>query len=239
MLLGGLPPVCLQDAAAADLWLRDYVQTYLERDARQLAQVSDLIAFRTLTELAALRTAQVLNISSLGRDAKLSAATTGRYLHWLEASFLVRRIPPFLKNRSSRLIKAPKLYFTDSGLAAHLAGVQALERLAGDPLHGALLETYVVQNLFAIVETHLPGASLSYWHEQGRHEVDLVLETGRTVVAIEIKSSSRWSDGYLAGLKAFLARTPQCLAAILAYNGTRAVPLGEKLWAIPLGHFLA
>ena len=144
------------------------------------------------------------------------------------------------KNRSSRLIKAPKLYFTDSGVAAHLAQLRTTDKAAArDPLYGALLETWVLQNVSAICEAHLPEAQLSYWHEQGRHEVDLVIEHERKVYAIEIKAASRWSEADLSGLKAFLDRTPQCEAAILAYNGKSAVPLGKKLWALPLGHLVS
>jgi hypothetical protein len=239
VLTGGLPPVCLAPAGEAAEWFRGYVQTYVERDVRQLAQITDLVAFRTLAQLAALRTAQVLVISTLARDAKMNAATAGRYLDLLEASFVIRRLLPFLKNRSSRLIKSPKLYLTDSGLAAHLAGVTDLEPGRNDVIRGALFETYVAQNLAALVEAHLPGATLSYWHEQGRYEVDFVIESGRQVVAIEVKAATRWDEGDLGGLRAFVDRTPACAAAVLAYNGREAVKLDGKLYAIPLVHLLA
>lgn len=239
VLRGGLPPVCLGAPDAAGEWFRGYVQTYLERDLRQLAQVADLVSFRALAELAALRTGQVLVTSALARDAKLNAVTAGRYLDLLEASFVTRRLPPFLKNRSSRLVKSPKFHFTDSGLAAHLAGVRNLEPGCDERMRGALLETYVAQNLAALLEAHVPEAGLSYWHEQGRHEVDFVIETDRRVCAIEVKAGTQWGDQDLAGLRAFLERTPACESAVLAYNGTDAVRLGEKLWALPLGHLLA
>lgn len=239
MLTGRLPPACLGPADAVAEWFRGYVQTYVERDVRQLSRITDLVPFRTLAQLAALRTAQVLVISTLARDAKLSAATAGRYLDFLEASFLIRRLPPFLKNRSSRLIKSPKLHATDSGLAAHLAGVAGLEPERDHLLRGALFETYVAQNLAALLETHLPDAQLAYWHEQGRHEVDFVIEAGRKVFAIEVKAASRWGESDLSGLRAFAERTPACAAAVLAYNGREAVQLGGRLFAIPLGHLLA
>jgi predicted AAA+ superfamily ATPase len=239
VLAGGLPPACLGPADGLAEWFRGYVQTYVERDVRQLSQITDLVAFRTLAQLTALRTGQVLVVSTLARDAKLSAATASRYLDLLEASFLVRRLPPFMSNRSSRLIKSPKLHMTDSGLAGHLAGVAALEPGRDDVLRGALYETYVAQNLAALLEAHVPDAQLTYWHEQGRHEVDLVIEAGRKVVAIEIKAATRWREGDLAGLRAFIERTPACEAAILAHNGGDAVQLGAKLYAIPLGHLLA
>jgi predicted AAA+ superfamily ATPase len=239
VLAGGLPPACLGPADGVAEWFRGYVQTYVERDVRQLSQITDLVAFRTLAQLAALRTGQVLVVSTLARDAKLSAATAGRYLDLLEASFVIRRLPPFLKNRSSRLIKSPKLHYTDSGLAAHLAGADRLEPGRDDLLRGALFETYTAQNLAALLEAHLPGAQLSYWHEQGRHEVDFVIEAGRAVLAIEVKAATRWTDSDLAGLRAFVGRTPTCAAAVLAHNGRQAVQLDGKLFAIPLGHLLA
>ena len=238
VLRGGLPPACLGPADGLAEWFRAYIQTYVERDVRQLSQITDLVAFRLLAQLAALRTAQVLVISTLARDIKLNAVTAGRYLDLLETSFLIRRLPPFLKNRSSRLVKAPKLHFTDSGLAAHLAGITTLEPGRDDLLRGALFETYVAQNLAALLEAHLPEARLGYWHEQGRHEVDFVIEAGRHVFALEVKAATRWSGGDLSGLRAFLERTPACVAAVLAYNGTEAVKLDERLYAIPLGKLL-
>lgn len=238
VLTGGLPPACLNPVDGLDEWFRGYVQTYVERDVRQLSQITDLVSFRTLAQLAALRTGQVLVVSSLARDAKLNAVTAGRYLNLLETSFLIHRLPPFLKNRSSRLVKSPKMYFTDSGLAAHMAGVTSIEPGQDDLLRGALFETYVAQNLAALLESHLPGAELSYWQEQGRHEVDFVIESGRKVIAIEVKAATRWSDGELSGLRAFVGRTPACVAAVLAYNGSKAVKLDDRLWAIPIAQLL-
>jgi predicted AAA+ superfamily ATPase len=238
VLTGGLPPACLGPADGVAEWFRGYVQTYVERDVRQLSQITDLVAFRTLAQLAALRTGQVLVISTLARDAKLNAVTAGRYLDLLEASFLLRRLPPFLKNRSSRLVKSPKLHFTDSGLAAHMTGITTLEPGRDDLLRGALFETYVAQNLAALLEAHLPEAQMGYWHEQGRHEVDFVIEVGRKVFGIEVKTGTRWNESDLSGLRAFLDRTPGCVAGVLAYNGKEAVKLDERLFAIPLGQLL-
>ena len=152
---------------------------------------------------------------------------------------MIRRLPPFLKNRSSRLIKSPKLYMTDSGLAAFLAGVDDLAPGHDDLLRGALFETYVAQNLAGLLEAHLPDAQLTFWNEQGRHEVDFVIESGRKVIAIEVKAATRWRESDLSGLRAFLDRTPRCVASVLAYNGREAVQLGDKLFAIPLAYLLA
>ena len=238
VLTGGLPPACLGDADSLSEWFRAYVQTYVDRDVRQLSQITDLVAFHTLVQLSALRTGQVLVTSTLARDAKLNAVTAGRYLQLLEASFLIRRLPPFLKNRSSRLVKSPKLHFSDSGLAAHLAGITSLEAGRDDLLRGALFETYMAQNFTALLESWMPEAQLTYWHEQGRYEVDFVIESGRKVCAIEVKAATRWAESDLTGLRAFLERTPVCVSAILAYNGKESVKLSDRLFAIPMGNLL-
>lgn len=238
IFLGGLPPVCLKLARQPALWFKGYEQTYLERDVRELSRLVDLVSFRNLLGLAALRTGRILTISELGRDAKLNAATTARYLSLLEASFVVVRLHPYFANRASRLIKSPKLYVSDSGLAAHLAGVDE-DHVAGDPMRGALLETYVAQNLAAVLESEWSGARLSYWHIQGRHEVDFVIEKGRDTLAIEVKAGPRWDERDLAGLRAFLDKTKQCRLAILAYGGRETVRLGDRLWAAPLAAVLS
>lgn len=239
ILAGGLPPVCLKLVGRAALWFKGYEQTYLERDVREMTRIADVISFRNLMRLAALRTGQVLTVSELARDAKLNAVTASRYLSVLDLSFVISRLTPYLANRASRLIKSPKLYFSDAGLAAHLAGITQADLDTDDPLWGALLETYVAQNLAAILGSDWPEARLGYWHIQGRQEVDFVIEAGRDTLALEVKASARWDDRDLAGLRAFLAKTPRCRLGVLAYGGTESVKLGERLWAIPLSLVLA
>lgn len=239
ILSGGMPSVRLEHLKNPSMWFKGYEQTYMDRDLRQLAQVGDLLAFRRLLQLVALRSGQILNISDLGRDAKLNTPTTTRYLNLMETSFLVHRINPFLGNALSRLIKSPKLYIADAGLACHLAGIQHPNVFTHTPIRGAMLETFVAQNIVSLLEAHIPEAKLFFWNIQGRHEVDFIIESGQDVVAIEIKSASRWSSVDLSGLHAFLASTPQCRAAILGYNGSEPAQLGERLWAIPLRMLLS
>ena len=228
---GGMPSVCLGDVAQPSVWFRGYEQTYLERDIRSLSQVADLVSFRHLLRLASLRNAQVLKQSELARDAKLNVMTTNRYLSLMETSFVILRLFPHLRNRSSRLIKSPKLYLSDSGLASHLAGIKKLD--VHEPLCGALLENYVAQNLLGILSSHMPEANLTYWNIQGRHEVDFIVEIGRESLAIEVKYGSRWQERDLAGIKAYLETAKDCRAAILAYGGTEVLRLDDKIWAVP------
>ncbi len=236
VLYGGMPSVCLGEVGERNLWFKGYEQTYLERDIRQFSRLDNIMLFKNLLELAALRTGRLLSPSELGRDAKLNAVTTSRYLDLMEASFVAYRVTPYLKNRASRVIKSPKLYVADSGLACYLAGVRSLK---DDPSRGAMLETYVAQNLAGIIDARMPDATLHFWNVQGRYEVDFVIESGRRSIACEVKMAARWEERDLAGLKAFLASTPGCVAAILAYNGSETIPLGEKLWAVPLSVVLA
>ena len=233
VLTGGMPSVCLGEVKDASLWFKGYEQTYLERDVRAISGIGNIMAFRNLLRLAVMRTGQLMSPSEVGRDAKLNATTTSRYLSVLEASFVLRRVGPYLRNKTTRLIKSPKMYTGDSGLAGFLSGVSASEVPADLPLFPALFETYVAVNLLGILDATWPAATLHFWNVQGRYEVDFVIEAGRHCLAVEVKSGGRWEDRDLSGLRAFLAATPHCKAAVLSHNGTEAVQLGEKLWALP------
>ena len=232
ILKGGMPSICLREVKNPNIWFHGYEQTYLERDIRALTQVADLVSFRRLLQLVALRNTKILNISELARDAKLNVVTTSRYLSLMETSFILNRMPPYLGNRSSRLIKAPKIYLSDTGLAAYLIGIKKLD--VNEAYRGAFLESYVAQNLEGIFSTHYPDARITYWNIQGRYEVDFIVEIGDETIAIEVKNSSRWQERDLAGLKAYIGSTKKCSAAILAYNGHNVVKLESKIWAVPL-----
>lgn len=236
ILQGGMPSVRLGEVKNRGIWFKGYEQTYLERDVRELSRITDIIPFRNLLHLAALRTGQLLSPSAIGRDAKLSTATTSRYLSLLEISFIINRMPPYLRNRASRLIKSPKMYISDSGMACYLAGIKSLE---DEPFKGAMFETYAAQNLSAIINARLTDAQLYFWNIQGRHEVDFIIESENKCIAVEVKAAARWTDKDLSGLRAFLSQTPQCIAAVLAYNGTESVKLGDKIWAIPISTVLS
>lgn len=231
VLDGGMPPVVALDIDRR-LWFLGYEQTYVERDVRQLSQIPDLVPFRHVLQLAALRTGQLLNVSGLAQDARLSPTTAARYLDLLETSFVVERLPPFLQSRAQRLRKTHKLFFADAGLAAHLSAVEDLP--AGHPMRGHLWETWTFQNLRGIVDSFLPGAEIGYWSIQGRTEVDFVISHKRRAIAIEVKSSTRFGKGDLRGLRSFLDQTPMAETGILAYNGEEVLDLGQGVFAVPL-----
>ncbi len=239
ILDGGMPAVCLREVKNRTLWFKGYEQTYLERDVREIRQIENVIAFRNLLHLTAPRTGQLLSPSQLGRDSKLTATTTSKYLSSFETSFIITRLSPYLRNRASRLIKSPKLYISDSGLACYLAGVDRIASSSNEPLMGAMFETYIAQNLMSIINSRWTEARLYFWSVQGRHEVDFIIEAGNHCIALEVKSGTRWQKRDLTGLKTFLSTTPHCKAAILGYNGTEAVSLGGEMWVLPLSLILS
>jgi hypothetical protein len=172
ILNGGMPSICLGAIEDRTFWFKGYEQTYLERDIREISQIENIIAYRNLLHLTCLRTAQILNLSQIGRDAKLSSITTSKYLSILETSFILSKLNPYLRNKASRLIKSPKIYISDSGLACYMAGIHALQSDEREPLLGAMFETYIAQNLASIVGGRWKESELYFWSVQGRHEVD-------------------------------------------------------------------
>lgn len=234
---GGMPSICLTNIKQPSVWFRGYEQTYFERDIRSLSQVADLISFRNLLHLVALRDAQILNQSDLARDAKLNAMTTSRYLALLEASFVLFRLPPHLRNRTSRIVKSSKVYLSDAGLAAFLIGQRTLAEQ--ESLKGSLWENYIFLNLQAILSAHDPDVGITYWNIQGRHEVDFILEVENETVAIEVKMATRFRDSDLVGLKAYCGSSKTCRGALLVYNGTEVLKIDERMWAVPAGLLLS
>ena len=239
IMLGGMPSLVTGEAKRPGLWFLGYEQTYLERDLRDLANVADLVAFRSVMRLAALRSGQILNHSDLARDVKLPPSTVTRYLHLLETSMILEKLPPYLRSRTTRLIKSPKIYVNDSGIAGHLTGVRSLAADADEPLRGPLFETYVYQNLAGILSSRAPRSDVFFWSVQGRHEVDFVITRGHDVVAVEVKAGRRFHEKDFNGLRAFASKTGRVRAAVLAYNGEEMVSLGAPFYAVPISMLLS
>jgi predicted AAA+ superfamily ATPase len=230
---GGYPPVALQaDGEAARSWFDGYVRTYLERDLQQLSQIDALIDFRRLMRISALRVGKLLNLADLARDAGLAPATAHRYLNLLEVSYQVVRLPAYAVNRTKRLIKAPKLFWTDTGLAAFLAG---LDRGTLATMRGPLLENFVLCQLLAWRETETPGPEISYWRTAAGEEVDFVIEWRGKLLPIEVKASGRVSRADARSLESFAREYPeQCSLGILLYDGKEPRLLSDTVLALPL-----
>jgi predicted AAA+ superfamily ATPase len=231
---GGMPALLHMNSAPSWVrWWDGYVATYLERDLRQVAQIDALVDFRRLMELLALRSGQMLNQSGLARDAGLSQPTAHRYLNLLETTHLFQRVPAYAVNRTTRMLKAPKAYWTDTGLAVFLAGYFHEDDLRKARELGNFFETFIYHHLRVLAQLMTPPARLFNWRTQTGQEVDFILEYGRKVLAIEVKQTSRPGYGDTAGLKAFLADHPDALGGLLLHGGTETRWLGEKIMAVP------
>jgi predicted AAA+ superfamily ATPase len=193
---GGYPPI-FDRQVRPTLWFANYVGTYLERDVRQLLGVRDLDAFQRFIRMCAARSGQLLNLSSLAMDCSIAQSTAREWLTVLETSYLIIRLHPFHRNFGKRLVKTPKLYFLDVGLAAWLLGVREAKTLSTHPLRGALFESWVVAEFVKRrLNVGMP-ADLYFWRDNVGHEVDVVVETAAGLQAIEIKSGASFVPEWL------------------------------------------
>lgn len=201
LLLRGFYPALYDRDLEPVLMLANYVNTYLERDVRQLQAVRDLATFQRFLGLCAGRTGQLLNLTSLAADTGVSAPTVRGWLSILQAGNLVTLLQPYHTNLGKRLVKTPKLYFLDVGLAAHLVGIHEVAHVAAHPLRGALFETMVIgEFLKDRLNRGLPP-ELHFWRDNHGHEVDLLRQNGARVDAIEVKSAATVSEALARGLR--------------------------------------
>ncbi len=214
-------------------WWEGYVATYLERDIRQVSQVESLVDFRRVMVLLALRSGQLLNQSEVARDAGLSQPTVHRYLNVLEATHLFERVPPYMSSHTTRLLKSPRAFWSDAGLAVFLAGYFSADELSKARELGAFFETMIYQHLRVICGLLTPRAKLHFWRTQSGSEVDFVVEHGRRAVGIEVKMTDAPAYRHAAGLFKFLEQHPQAVGGILLHGGRHIQRLDEKIIAVP------
>lgn len=223
----GFPTPAVELAAPAEraIWFDGYVRTYLERDLLDLAAISALPDFRRLMRAACLRLGQLVNQTELGRDTSLPQPTVHRWLNLLGTSYLLVRLPAYAVNRTKRLIKTPKMYWGDTGVALHLAGTEP---------GGAHLENLVLQDLLAWRDARVERAEIGYWRTSTGEEVDFVIESGRGLLPIEVKAASRPRLADCAHLRTFRAEYgKQARAGLLLHTGNMLEWLAPDVLAAP------
>ena len=226
--LGGLPVPAYRLTNAEDraLWFSGYVQTYLERDLQSLRAVENLADFRRLMRAACLRIGNLVNQTELGRDVGIAQPQVHRFLNLMEASYQAVRLPPYAVNRTRRLIKSPKLYWSDTGLALFLAG-------ESEP-RGAHLENLVLTDLFAWRDLQAPRPEILYWRTATGIEVDFVIERPDRLLPVEVKAAARVTPADAKGLEAFLDEYPDLTdGALLLHGGDEIFPLTRRVLAAP------
>ncbi|MDR2604656.1 MAG: ATP-binding protein [Desulfovibrio sp.] len=199
-----------------------YLQTYVERDVRSLVQLRDLSLFQKFLTLLAGRVGQVVNFASLGNDAGASAATIRNWISVLKASYVIFELPPFFGNVKKRLVKSPKIYFTDVGLAAFLLGIHTPEQASRDPLRGNLYENLVIVDIVKSALNRGIRPEIYFFRDSRGNEIDLLIREQGVLVPVEIKSAATFSTDFVKRLEWFLTLgvTPVLPGTVL-YNGDR------------------
>ncbi len=219
-----------------------YLQTYLERDVRAMIQLRDLAQFQKFITLLAGRVGQVVNLTALGNDVGLSATTIRSWLSVLKASYVVFELPPFFENVRKRVVKSPKIFFTDVGLAAFLLGIHTPEQAYRDPLRGSLYENLVIADIVKGALNMGVRPEIYFFRDSHGNEIDLLIREKGVFTPIEIKSAATFSKDFLKGLESFqnLAIKRVSAGAVL-YNGEQSFNvqgvrifnpfLREDIWA--------
>lgn len=237
VLRGGFPEaVTIESAARRRAWFDAYLTTILQRDVRDLAHIEGLTELPRLLALLAARPMALLNYAELSRSAGLAQSTLKRYFALLETVFLVRTLPPWHVNIGKRLVKTPKVLLCDSGLAAHLMGIDA-GRIAQDrAVFGGLLESFVAMELTKQIGWSTAAPALYHFRTHEGEEVDLVLERrAGTLVGIEVKSAATVTAADFKGLRALAqAAGRRFHRGIVLYTGTEVVPFAPRLFAVPV-----
>jgi hypothetical protein len=234
ILRGLMPPLLyLSSAQSWVRWWDGYVSTYLERDLRQVSQIEALLDFRRLMEFTALRSGQLLNQSEVARDAQLTQPTVHRYMNILEATHMFERLPAYSTSHTTRLVKSPKVFWNDTGLAVYLSGYYHEEDLRGSREYGAYFETFIFHHLRALTRLMTPPGRLYFWRTRAGTEVDFILEHGRKLLAIEVKSTSHPRYADTAGMQAFLSEYPQASGGLLIHSGQEIQRMDQNILAVP------
>lgn len=227
MSSGMYPPLYDRDLSPMD-WFPAYINTYIERDVRQLINVRDLSAFQRFIRMCAARTGQLLNLSSLASDCGITHNTAAAWVSVLEASYIVFLLRPHFNNYNKRMVKAPKLYFIDNGIAAWLLGIRTEDQLSFHAQRGALFENMVVTEFLKSRFNEGRQADIYFWRDSKGLEIDLLLEDGGNLTPVEIKSGQTVASDFMTSLRKWcelsgIADRP----ALLVYGGTSSFANGN------------
>lgn len=231
---GSFPQAALNKDVDRDLFYNSYIQTYLQRDVRSLAKVNDELAFFTFLRAAAARTGQLLNLAELARDANISPTTAKSWLSILQASYIIYLLEPYHTNVTKRLIKAPKLYFLDTGLCTYLTEWPTPETLEAGAMSGAILETFVVAEIIKSYWHNGKRAPLYYYRDKDKKELDIIITQEQTLYPLEVKKTGsptrKNADNFAVLDNLNMNVGPGGIICLI----DRVMPLTEKINAIPV-----
>ena len=233
-LRGGYPEPFTHPERNTSLWHGSYVETYLERDVRTLRQVGDLTGFRNLLRVLAARTGQLLNLTDIARELGVAVNTIRAWLSVLEATWQVFVLRPYHANIGKRLVKTPKVYFTDVGTLCHLAGLRDPEHAASGPLGGVILETAVLSEIVKSLAHRAMTPQVFFWRTLAGTEVDIVVDVGEKLVPIEVKLSATPRPAMARAIRTLQSDLGDEVAAgYVVHPGDVRLPLGPGVTALP------
>lgn len=221
LLIKGEYPRIYAQPIDPEVWRTNYINTYIEKDVRQILQISNVIQFQKFIKLCAARIGNLVNYSDLARDADISPNTAKAWLSILESSYIIKLLYPYYKNFNKRVIKSPKLYFYDTGLACSLLGIKNAEELAMHPFKGALFESLVISELFKFNFNKNSQPSLYFWRDVQGHEIDILIEKSiMHLIPIEIKASQTVTHNFFKGVSQWHEITSQSdTSSYIVYGG--------------------
>jgi uncharacterized protein len=218
ILNGGYPEIIAKKINPSD-WYPDYISTYVERDVRQLKNISNLSQFTKLLRLCAGRTGQVLNLTSFSNDCGIDQKTVTAWLGILQSSYIIYLLKPYHNNFNKRIIKAPKLYFFDTGIACSLLGITNVKQITTHAAKGALFENMVVCELLKERFNSGKADNLYYWRDKMGNEVDIILDNAGKLTAMELKAGETISQDFFKGIEYFTSLSSKSIQKILLYGG--------------------
>ncbi|MCD6038999.1 MAG: hypothetical protein K0S27_399 [Gammaproteobacteria bacterium] len=202
-IYNGMYPLIYQDHINPTKYYRDYTQTYIEREVRQLINIKDLSLFQKFLKICAGRVGQLLNANNLNNEIGISNHTVENWLSILEASFVIFRLHPYFENLGKCIIKSSKLYFVDVGLATYLLDIYSETQLARDPLRGGLVENLIITEAIKNIFNNGFEPSCYFYRDSNNHEIDLLFKIGNHLIPMEIKVSKTFNTQFLNGLQYF------------------------------------
>ncbi len=238
LLRGGYPELVTDPTREISFWHSSYVQTYLERDVRSLRQVGDLLSFQSFLRVLAARAGQLFNLTDVARDLGVAVNTAKAWLSVLEATYQVIVLRPYHANVGRRLVKTPKVYFTDTGVLCYLAGLKDPEHAAAGPLGGVIFETAVLLEIMKAYVNRGEEPQIYFWRTSTGVEVDLIVETGGRLIPIEVKLSATPRPAMAGGIRAFQQDFDEKAApGFVVHAGNIRLPLAPRVSALPFGVF--
>lgn len=218
-LYKGFLPRIYKDTLEPTKAYRNYFQTYVERDLRNILNIKNIKPFETFLKLLAGRIGQIVNLTSLSNDVGVSATTLKNWLSILEASFIVFILPPYFQNFGKRLIKSPKIYFTEVGLAIYLLGIEEKTQVVRDPLIGGLFENMVIMEALKTRYNKGFDGNLYFFRDNAGNEVDLIFKKSNELIPIEIKSAKSYSKSFIKNIHYFRKTTGVGMPGYVIYDG--------------------